>query len=259
MHNQRFIYKVGNTYDCPRNWSWDVASMQDYDIWLVCAGRGELECGGIRHKLSSGDCFIFKPGASLKANHVPEKPLKVVAAHFEAPETTIGELMTGNGNSFLYRRLPAPELTSGALCNAIKNSRRNIRDMADFWLEVAVMSFFESSGGTEDIDGPRQKIMALCSEITAAPGRDWNIPIIAGKLHYSPDHCGRLFLKYTGMAPMEYVIRQRVDRACFLLKYSNLSMEGIADELCYSNVFYFSKQFKKLAGVPPSVYRRGRA
>ena len=55
---------------------------------------------------------------------------------------------------------------------------------------------------------------------------------------------------------MEYVIKCRIERACFLLKYTNMSIAEIAAELNYKTVFYFSRQFKKITGIPPGAYRK---
>ncbi|OGV38883.1 MAG: hypothetical protein A2X48_01820 [Lentisphaerae bacterium GWF2_49_21] len=230
--------------------------MNDYDIWLVCAGRGSLVCDGVEHRLAGGDSFIFKPGARIAGTHLPDHPLQVIACHFDIVRTSIKEL-TSVSNRFLYRRLSKPEITAGLLRFAIQNAQGKRQAAADYWLSAAVMSFFEQQSG-EQASAPAvtHELDRLCAEIAGNPGRNWTIAEIAKKLRYSGDHCRRLFLKHKGQPPMDYVIRCRIERACFLLKYTDMPVAEIADELSYKTIYYFSRQFRKVAGVPPRVYRR---
>ena len=43
-----------------------------------------------------------------------------------------------------------------------------------------------------------------------------------------------------------------------LLCQENLSVEEVAEQVGYHDYFYFTKAFKKYAGVSPSVYRKGQ-
>lgn len=255
MHKQQFTYKIGNCYDCPPAWSWNVESMHDFDIWLVCAGKGNLLCDGKEQKLVGGDCFIFKPGAKLRARHLPDCPLQVVACHFDIVNTSFVEL-TGNSERFLHHTLLRPEITTGLLQLAIQNGQKNMKDQADFWLSAAILSFFEKqSEKQESLSEGKSDLTGICEEISHHPNKNWTIGAIAGKLRYSGDHCRRLFVKHTGIPPMEYVIKCRIERASFLLKYTDMTIAEIAYELNYKNVFYFSRQFKQITGIPPGAYR----
>ncbi len=256
MHNQQFTYKLGNCYDCPPAWSWNVESMHDFDIWLVCAGKGSLSCDGKDYKLAGGDCFIFKPGARIKATHVPDFPLQVVACHFDIVKTSFTDL-TGSSSSFLHQKLLKPDMTAGLLQFAIQNGQKNMQAQANFWLSAAIMSFFEQQSEIrKTLSEGRSDLTDICEEISQHPNKNWSINTIAGKMRYSGDHCRRLFIKHTGLPPMEYVIKRRIERASFLLKYTDMSIAEIADELNYKTVFYFSRQFRKTIGIPPAAYRR---
>lgn len=256
MHNRQLLYKIGNTYDCPADWFWQVDAMHDYDLWLVCAGRGHLSGDGMEYELSGGDCFIFRPGARFKAVHNPDFPLQVVAVHFETEDDSWPELTSGPLR-FLHRRLIRPELTAGLMRLAVRNAQRYRADAADFWITAAAEAFFEAADGeSESCPGGLPRLTALCSEISRNLEKDWTIEMIAEKLHYSADHCRRLFQRHLGVSPIEYVIQRRVEKACFLLQYTNLSLAEIAGQLNYQTIYYFSRQFKKVTGRPPGHYRK---
>jgi AraC-like DNA-binding protein len=68
----------------------------------------------------------------------------------------------------------------------------------------------------------------------------------------------RKFRAATGVAPHEYLIRSRVAEARRLLGETDRPIKSIARQLGYGDVYFFSRQFKQLAGVPPALFRRSR-
>lgn len=65
-----------------------------------------------------------------------------------------------------------------------------------------------------------------------------------------------IFRKKTGKTLSEYVAERRVEYATHLLKTTNLQIQTIAFHCGIMDVQYFSKLFKKHAGVPPLYFRR---
>ena len=57
------------------------------------------------------------------------------------------------------------------------------------------------------------------------------------------------------MSPIEYVISIRIERACELLRDSNLSIKNVAHSVGFTDCLYFSKVFKRIVGIPPTEYR----
>lgn len=66
----------------------------------------------------------------------------------------------------------------------------------------------------------------------------------------------RSFKLYTGKAPKEYLSEYRIEKACDLLRETELSISTIAYSVGFDNNLYFSKVFKKYRKVSPSIYRR---
>ena len=54
------------------------------------------------------------------------------------------------------------------------------------------------------------------------------------------------------------MIRARIERARRLLEESSLSLEQVASSLGYTDVYFFHRQFKAVAGVTPGRWRRER-
>ena len=65
-----------------------------------------------------------------------------------------------------------------------------------------------------------------------------------------------LFMRSTGMSPVQYITEIRLKRAQELLRMTSYSVASIAEYVGYQDHFYFSRLFKKHVGVSPSIYRK---
>jgi len=81
---------------------------------------------------------------------------------------------------------------------------------------------------------------------------------IARSARLSPPHLSRLVKAITGLSPSQYVIRARCDLARTQLAETSSTVEEIAYELGYRDIYFFSRQFKQVVGTAPSHYREDR-
>ncbi|RKN70602.1 AraC family transcriptional regulator [Paenibacillus ginsengarvi] len=77
---------------------------------------------------------------------------------------------------------------------------------------------------------------------------------LAKLAHFHPRYFISVFKSMTGFSPMQYMAKLRYDRACSLLRTTNLSMNQIADQIGILPD-YFTKFFKHHSGVSPTSYR----
>jgi AraC-like DNA-binding protein len=75
----------------------------------------------------------------------------------------------------------------------------------------------------------------------------------------SGSHFSHLFHKTTGMPPLEYFIRLKLERACIYLFDSDLKIKEIAYHVGYDDPYYFSRLFKKHMHMSPHQYRNIQA
>lgn len=65
-----------------------------------------------------------------------------------------------------------------------------------------------------------------------------------------------VFRAITGVSPVEYVTRLRIERAKDLLSQNNSSVAAVAEAVGYTNRHYFQRLFKKYTGKTPGEYRK---
>lgn len=66
----------------------------------------------------------------------------------------------------------------------------------------------------------------------------------------------RFFKEQTGLTLFEYLNKVKVEFACNLLMNRDLNMADICYDSGFSNLSHFNKQFRKVTGMTPSVYRK---
>lgn len=86
--------------------------------------------------------------------------------------------------------------------------------------------------------------------------QDINIEKVATELCVSYAWFRKAFKTYTGIAPHQYLIQLKIEKAKMLLTNRSRSIKEIAFSLNFESAFYFSKLFKEKAGVSPSEYRK---
>lgn len=78
---------------------------------------------------------------------------------------------------------------------------------------------------------------------------------IAYYFKYSPSHFSMLFQKETGVSPINFFIRLKIQKACQYIELTNLKLNEIAVKLGFEEPAYFSRIFTKIMGMSPSAYR----
>jgi AraC-like DNA-binding protein len=69
-------------------------------------------------------------------------------------------------------------------------------------------------------------------------------------------HLAKEFKRHTGFPPGEYIINARITRAQELLKYSDLPVSEIAEQVGIEHVSHFINLFRQRTGQTPLAFRR---
>ncbi|MDM9379867.1 AraC family transcriptional regulator [Chlorogloeopsis sp. ULAP01] len=83
--------------------------------------------------------------------------------------------------------------------------------------------------------------------------QDISLEVLAQSVNLSPSHLRRLFKQATGMAPHQYLINLRINRAKELLLSGGFSVNEVAAEVGFADQSHLHRHFKRIFGVTPKT------
>jgi AraC-like DNA-binding protein len=85
---------------------------------------------------------------------------------------------------------------------------------------------------------------------------DISMEKVAEELNVSYAWFRKAFKNYTGIAPHQYLLQLRIEKAKSYLSDHSMSIKEIAITLNFESSFYFSRLFKEKTGMSPEIYRK---
>ncbi|MBT3193163.1 MAG: helix-turn-helix transcriptional regulator [Verrucomicrobia bacterium] len=133
------------------------------------------------------------------------------------------------------------------------NHALELRSRIEHWLAEGVPSL---DGIIDRHREAHAQFEAVFEFVEAKLGADLRVDELANVYGTTPYTFTRVFSSATKSTPKAYLNRRLNLAAIQLIIGSDLSMKEIAYRLRFSDEFYFSRFFKKLNGVAPSLYRK---
>jgi AraC-like DNA-binding protein len=175
--------------------------------------------------------------------------------------------------STLPRQLHLPDLSSGWLQSfarqVVEESRAQRVGTASVLTRLAELMFVEVLRRYVETLPPGQHgwLAGLRDEVVgrglgllhADPAHSWTLDELAAGAAMSRSAFADRFATLVGQPPMQYLAQWRMQRAARRLATDNAKVASIAEEVGYESEEAFSRAFKRLMGVSPAAWRRGRA
>ncbi|WP_338552821.1 AraC family transcriptional regulator [Paenibacillus sp. KS-LC4] len=136
---------------------------------------------------------------------------------------------TGNASSYWKRQVP----------------------QADFEQHSAVLS--EAEAWSSESKAMIDRTIHYMNEKFAEGMTRQKLSSIAGMSLW---HYSHQFKHWVGQSPIDYLNSIRINKAKEQLLYSNLRIKEIAEKVGFEDEFYFSRKFKKAAGITPKQYAK---
>lgn len=167
------------------------------------------------------------------------------------------KIIASNYNEFEYVRqgmkLGAMDyllkpITEDALRECLQSVREELWESRD----GRIMEQIFQACGADTESGFTKKLMAYFAEHT----RDLNLKDISDEFLLSKDYFGKLFKRQMNENFNQFVLKYKMEYACYLLKDTDDRIYEISDALGYKTTDYFSKLFKEYTGQTPAGYRK---
>jgi AraC-like DNA-binding protein len=79
---------------------------------------------------------------------------------------------------------------------------------------------------------------------------------LSRQVFISETHFRRVFHKVFGMSPVQFIRQRRIERACTLLRTTDIPIKQLAQDCGFAEDAFFSRVFHRLVGTSPAAYRR---
>ena len=160
---------------------------------------------------------------------------------------------------WLFRKSLADKLTSG---NDSELEIDEILSMSENYniLFANVVFIFGQYFYDSNNDGRislKNTINKIESFIKAHYSEQISVNYIADIFSLDVSYLSRAFKNHKGISPIEFIVRLRMEKAKELLSGNpNLTIKDIAEAVGYNDQFYFSRIFKIITGVSPSIFKK---
>lgn len=123
-------------------------------------------------------------------------------------------------------------------------------------LTAAALVAFAQSRVTKSPKSPARLIDESIRWLRAHWQEKVSLEQMATFMGYSQTRFCELFKAYTGLPPMEWLIRYRMENACAILKSEDCTISAAARRVGFPDPLFFSRIFRKRIGVTPREYQR---
>lgn len=84
----------------------------------------------------------------------------------------------------------------------------------------------------------------------------FSIPQLAKQCALSETMYRRRFRQLTGLSPIQYINRLKIEKACQLLQSGDIGHQQVSEFLNFNSVSYFYRVFKSITGQTPGDYKK---
>jgi AraC-like DNA-binding protein len=211
------------------------------------------------YPLSPGFALLLHPQDSVKGLKDSELSLCNIALHFnvEAGLNTTGDLQRFHERPTQLRNLAVIYELMRYLSPLLRMEDSDTKIECDL-IGRQIVNIFMRQWEMEPEDIVDGRIREQSERMRNHPNRGGSVSQMAQEVGLSASQFTRRFARLFRTSPNAFLIQTRIEQARSLLLESTLTISEISDLLGYSDVSFFSKQFKAMTGLSPRVFRQGR-
>lgn len=212
--------------------------------WLlhfVVKGKGYFRVGNQKYTLSEGNIFVIRPFEETYYEADHESPWEYIWIGFDK-----GDAVPMPNDDVLYVPWAVELFEDMKRCAAMKGGKTEFL-CAKIWQLISQIS--------ENTNDPVDSIQTALHIIHSEYMLGVTVQEIADRLHMDRTYFFQLFKRRLGISPKQYLMNYRMEQAVKLLDSHGYDVSVTALSVGYTDVYTFSKAFKKHWGVSPSEYK----
>lgn len=237
-----------------------------YLMHIILSGKGAFSLDGHKYELGAGCTFLIKPGQLISYESDNEDPWRYRWVAFKgepSPElVSLAGFEGTKGQSITLSDIRKASILYHHIYSAFKRGGSAAALQAAGYLQLLMAVYKEASirgdsiaGGLER--GNEQLHLRVVHYLSSQFTHPVSIEGMAESLGYNRAYLSRMFKQKTGMSPISFLLKLRLDRAKLMLRERpELTVEQIAASVGLQDGLYFSKQFRKQHGLSPTAYRK---
>lgn len=247
-----YIFQSGITgctdkYLCQRD---NALPNRQFAIELVTAGNIEVIQNGKSHLVNPGEIYLIQIGTATvwktgTAGYAHKRFVSIEGALLDAMLRTTGLI------NHTHIKPDSPR----ELYILMKQSNRVMHDgnlEANMTLAFRILTLLGKYVRTQQYHTSVRLALEYMDRhvFSTFYNRD-----LARESQASISHLDYLFRAQFGISPLQYYLQLKIEHAKAFLSNRNSTIKQIAEQLGYEDPYFFSRQFKKIAGVSPREFR----
>lgn len=235
---------------------------KDYLILYIKSGTLLVGFGSEMVPINAGKCLVYRPGVPQKYVYSTQFNPVAYYCHFVGPAATEAMEQLQQNQKIVYdiSDRTAFEWLFQQLTQVYYAELSRVKQKPIFHLEANGM-LLQLIGmlARNDMNKPGyvQSKIKLATEYFIKHFREEiDLNAFAMQMDMSISHFTHLFTKNIGISPYKFILNLRIDEAKDLLLSSQMDISEIALQVGYFDASYFSRLFRKYAGVSPTKYRK---
>ena len=251
----------------------------DHGVVLVCtAGAAQFTCDGQVIQMAKDDMFLFM-AHSMVEKFMSSPDFNCREIWFSRGETWNMNMYADSSLSDLQLLKLHPKVSLSAvdvtmldsyyqqLCHHMRNSDLPLYPcivhsiLGSFLLEVLSLlrrGIMQAGTGNANVDnGLHGKQLAdrFIKLVEQSDGRIRRVDEFAQMLNVTPKYLSKLLMKTTNRKPSTLICFFTLKAIEHRLRFTDMTMQQIADELNFPNASFFGKYFKEHSGMTPMEFR----
>jgi AraC-like DNA-binding protein len=237
-----------------------------YDYYLlhyVEGGSGIFRTEQRTYELGAGDCFLIHPGQLVSYISDSEHPWRYRWAAFTGLKSE--ELVQQTGLTPEQPVLSTDEGSTipgalGGMMEAFYANKESAHLTSLGYMYLIVGEAAERLSTLSRLPGAGSQVKRTVKQMIHYMSSQYAHPIsieqMCDSLGYNRAYLSRIFKQETGISPVTYLLKLRIEKSRQLLRERpELSVEQIAASVGLTDALYFSRQFKRFCAQSPTAYR----